>query len=256
MQIQAANIKPGTIVLAEAIPSMTIGRTVVATVLSMPKGGTVLVSMFGQRLLVETGMDLQKGQVLNLRVHAVSPKVILKPVKMESAVDAASLKDMGAALAGVIGKHGEKPLDMFLVQEIAKNLFSKAGQEEQSVKFVAMLVDQIVQNPQAIAYLLVPLVDNDSSSAARVSVEREDDLYTLSFEIETEYLGSLECRAILDKDKGIDVEIRTPSEEIADFLRSGIHDLREKLDPLNIRTLAVRRTNLSRAVRKEVDVLV
>lgn len=54
-----------------------MGRQVVATVLSTPKDGLVTVSMFGRRFLVETTLDLFKDQVLNLRVHATTPRVIL-----------------------------------------------------------------------------------------------------------------------------------------------------------------------------------
>jgi hypothetical protein len=57
-----------------------VGRQVVATVLANPKDGLVLVSMFGRQLLVETTLNLTKDQVLNLRVHATSPKVVMKPL--------------------------------------------------------------------------------------------------------------------------------------------------------------------------------
>lgn len=257
MQINPAQVRSGSIVLEGNIPSVSIGRTVIATVLSAPKGGSVLVSMFGKRLLVETTMPLEKGQVLNLKVHSVSPKIILRPSPQADLPEQnAPLKDLSNALGQIVGGFGDKPISSFLVQETVKQLLSQGDQDLQSVQFVMALLEQIYQYPQAIAYLFIPLVGDDSGSRAQVSVGRDEDAYTVNLDIETENLGSIECRARMDKDKMIDVEIRTPSGDVAAFLGSRLSELRQGLEPLGIRSLEVIRSALRKQSPKEVDVLV
>lgn len=257
MQINPALARSGSIVLEGNIPTVSIGRTVVATVLSVSKGGSALVSMFGKRLLVETTMPLEKGQVLNLKVHSVSPKIVLRPSPQPDLLErSAPLKDLSKALSQIVGKFGEKPISSFLAQETIRQLSSQGDQDSQSVPFVTALLDQIYQYPQAIAYLFIPLVGEDSGSRAQVSIEHDENAYTVNLDIETENLGSIECRARMDKDKMIDIEIRTPSGEVADLLRSGLVELRESLDPLGIRSLEVLRSALRKQAPKEVDVLV
>lgn len=256
MQINPALARLGSIVLTENIPSISIGRSVIATVLSAPKGGSVLVSMFGKRLFVETTMSLQKGQVLNLKVHAVTPKIILKPSPEEVESKSSPMRELGSMLSRIAGKFGEKPVSSFLVQEIARKLSSRGADDGPSAQFVTSVLDQIYQYPQALAYLLIPLVDGDSGSGAKVSIEKEDDAYILHFDIDTENLGNIECKACMNKGSGIDVEIKTPSLEIADFLKSGILELKESLEPFGVRSIEVVRARLSKASRKEVDVLV
>jgi hypothetical protein len=256
MLITPAHIRAGSIVLSEIVPSISIGRTVIATVLSAPKAGMVLVSMFGKRLLVETSMQLEKGQVLNLKVHAVSPKVVLKAMPVETAQVASSLKDISTVLSSIVGMPGEKHLSSFLVQEIARQLSAPSGQDTQAAQVAAAVLDQVYQYPNAIAHLLIPLADNDSRSAARVSIEREGEDYVLNFDMETEYLGSLACRARLDRDRGIDVEIRTPSEEIAAFLRENILELKASLRDFGARSVEVVRGPVRAGAPREVNVLV
>jgi hypothetical protein len=256
MQITPAHLRAGTIVLSESVPSLSIGRSVIATVLSAPKDGSVLVSMFGKRLLVETAIPLEQGQVLNLKVHAVSPKVILKPVPMDAAQITSTLKDIGNLLAGVMGKAGAKEPGAFLVQEIVRQLSSSSGDDAQKAQVMHAIMDQIVQYPHAIAHLLIPLVDNDSRGAARVSVEKEENAYVLNFDMETENLGNLACTARMYKDKGMDVEIRTPSEDIADFLRENVFELKTSLQPFGVRSVEVLRGAVRALAPKEVNVLV
>jgi hypothetical protein len=256
MQINPAQARSGSIVLEENIPSVSIGRTVIATVLSAPKGGFVLVSMFGKRLLVETTMPLQKGQVLNLKVQAVTPKIVLKPSQPDMPEQSSPLRDLSSGLSRIVGNFGEKPISSFLVQETIRQLSSQGDQDAQSAQFVTALFDQIYQYPQAFAYLFIPLVGEDSGSRAQVSIEHDENAYTVNLDIETENLGSIECRARMDKDKMIDVEIKTPSGEVADFLRSRLSELRESLEPLGIRSLEVLRSALRKQSAKEVDVLV
>ncbi|MCK7512721.1 MAG: hypothetical protein MZV70_57605 [Desulfobacterales bacterium] len=52
MRITPAQIPAGDIIVQGKISSLAIGRQVVATVLSTPKDGLVLVSMFGEHFLV------------------------------------------------------------------------------------------------------------------------------------------------------------------------------------------------------------
>lgn len=254
MRILPGRISSGSIVLSENIPSVSVGRSVIATVLSMPKGGSVLVSMFGKHLIVETTMDLKKGQVLHLKVHALSPKIILKPARPDASGPGSVVGQLSSGLSRLIGTYGEKPVQAFLAREIAGRLLSKAGDDGTQALFVTSLMDQIHQCPQALAYLFIPLADNESRSGARVSVERQGSAYVLHFDIETEFLGNLECSASLDK--GMDVEIRTPSEEIAEFLRRHMGDLRESLEPFGVRSIEVVRAALRNVFVKEVDVLV
>jgi hypothetical protein len=252
MHITQAQLRAGTIVLNESVPTVSVGRIVLATVLSAPMGGSVLVSMFGKKLLVETTLPLEKGQVFNLKVHAVSPKVILKPMPVETSQLASSLKDLGTVLAAVVGK-GDKGLRSFLVQEVTRQL-SSSGQDEQSAQVVSTIMDQMTQYPNAIAHLLIPLVDNDSRGAARVSIEKEEGAYVVNFDMETEHLGSLACRARMGR--GMDVEIRTPFEDTAEFLRANLFELREALQPFGARSVEVVRGAVRSSAVKEVNVLV
>jgi hypothetical protein len=254
MQITPAHLRTGSIVLSESVPSISVGRIVIATVLSAPKGGSVLVSMFGKHLLVETTIPLEKGQVLNLKVQAVSPKVILKPVPVETAQITSSLKDLSTILSTIAGKAGEKDLGKFLVQEITRQLSTASGQDAPAAQVASAILDQVYQYPNAVAHLLIPLADNDSRSAARVSIEKEGNAYVLNFDIETEHLGNLACKARLDK--GIDVEIRTPSEEIADFLKGNIFELKASLKDFGVRSVEVVRGLVRTAMPREVNVLV
>lgn len=256
MHITPTQLRAGTIVLSESVPSLSIGRMIIATVLSASKEGSVLVSIFGKRLLVETTIPLEKGQVLNLKVHALSPKVILKPIPMDAAQITSSLKDLGAILIGMAGKAAEKDLGSFLVKEITRQLSSPSGPDAPAAQVVNTIIDQITQYPSAIAHLLIPLVDNDSKGAARISIEREDNDYILNFDMETDNLGNLACKARMYKDKGMDVEIRTPSEEIAEFLRANIYELKAGLQPFGVRSVEVTRGPVRASAPKEVNVLV
>lgn len=255
MQITPAHLRAGSIVLSESVPAVSIGRVVVATVLSAPRDGSVFVSMFGRRLLVETAIPLEKGQVLNLRVHAVSPKVILKPMPAETAQLAPSLKDIGAILAGLVGREGGRELSSFLVQEISRQL-SASGADVQAGQVASAILDQVAQYPAAIAHLLIPLVDADSRGAARVSVEKEGQGYVVNFDMETEHLGNLACTARMGGDKTVDVEIRTPSDETAAFLKSRVFELRSSLEAFGVRSVEVVRAFVRTGTPKEVDVLV
>lgn len=253
MHLAPGKISTGSIIVNDKISSLNIGRTLIATVLSNPKGSHILVSLFGKKVLVETTIPLQKGQVLNLKVHAVSPRIILKPA--EHAQDqTASLKGLRNLVERYIGTFGKASVKSFTLAEIFKTLTNKSFQDSGMPQFVSLLLEHINMHPQALAYLFIPLVEKDSQSHARVCIEKDDDAYIIHFEISMEKLGAIECMARLD-DK-IDVEIRTPSEETAGFLKKYIHELKKSLEPMGVRTCEVVFKRLSKTGSGGVDVLV
>jgi hypothetical protein len=253
MQIVPGKINAGSIIVNDKIPSLNVGRTLIATVLSNPRGSHILVSLFGRKVLVETTIPLQKGQVLNLKVHAISPRIILKPA--EHAQDQnVSLKGLRNLVEQYVGTLGKVSVKSFTFGEIFKTLANKSFQDPGMPQFVSLLLEQINMHPQALAYLFIPLVEKDSHSHAQVCIEKNDDAYIIYFEITMETLGAMECTARLD-DK-IDVEIRTPSEKTAGFLKKYIHELKDSLEPMGVRTCEVVFKRLSKTGTGGVDVLV
>ena len=151
MQILPGHLQSGSIVLNENIPTLSIGRTLVATVLSAPKSGQVLVSMFGRRIMVETTMALHRGQVLNLKVHALSPRIVLKLADSGIEGQSPSLRNLGNALSRLVGSFGDKPIESFLLQEIVRRLPSRPGNDAGKAEIVAALAEQLTQHPEALA---------------------------------------------------------------------------------------------------------
>ncbi len=247
-------IQPGSIILDEPIPTLSIGRTIVATVLSTPSEGRVLVSMFGRRLLVDTTLMLTRDQVLTLKVHALSPRIVLKPADSPAEHQGHGIRDLGAAVGRLVGSFGEKPVEAFLLQEILQHLSQTPARDTQGAPALGPLVEQVLQYPQAFAFFFIPLVDGDSQGNARVWTEKDGGGYLLHFAVETDRLGSLECTARLDQ--GVDVEIRASSRETADFLTSHISELREGLQPLGVRYVRISHTALKEQAVRGVDVLV
>ena len=254
MQILAGQILPDSIVLSGKTPSLTIGKTLVVTVLSTPKAGRVLVSMFGKHVQVETTMALHKGQVINLKVHALSPRIVLKPAGPGADTPEGGWKDAGSVVGRLAGSLGEKPVEAFLLQEILGRLASQSGGDASRNRAIASLIEQVLQYPQALAFLFIPLVDDGSQGCARVWIERDEDAYALQFRIETDHLGSLECTARMDQ--AIDVEIRTPLPETADLLNRHVHELEQSLEPFGVRHVGICLATLREGPHKGVDVLV
>ena len=254
MQILAGQIRPDSIVLSGKIPSLTIGKTLVVTVLSTPKAGRVLVSLFGKHIQVETTMALHKGQVLNLKVHALSPRIVLKPAGTGSDTPEDGWRNAGSVVSRLAGSFGEKPVEAFLVQEILGRLTSQTRGDASQNRAIASLIEQVLQYPQALAFLFIPLVDDDSQGSAKVWIERDGDAYALQFRIETDHLGSLECTARVDQ--AIDVEIRTPLPETADYLNRHVHELEQSLEPFGVRHVGISLATLREGQLKGVDVLV
>jgi len=247
-------IQPGSIILDEPIPTLSIGRTILATVLSTPKDGRVLVSMFGRRLLVDTTLALTKGQVLTFKVHALSPRIVLKPHDIQAGNQGQGIRDLGAVVGRLVGGFGEKPLEAFRLQEVLEHLSQAPERDAQAARVLSQLVEQALQYPQASTFLFVPLLDGDAQGSARVWAERDGEGYLLRFAVETNRLGSLECIARLDQ--GVDVEIRASSQETVDFLAACIGELREGLEPLGVRYIRISHATIKDQPVRGVDVLV
>jgi len=172
MRIIPAQIPPGDIIIKDEIPSLAVGRQVVATVLSSPKNGLVLISMFGKRLLVETTLDLKQDQILNLKVYATTPKVVMKPI--ESAPEAKTvLKLMDNLVEQLAGKFGNTPIEAFDLKEILKKLISEAPDDKAALQLAQKFIEDFSQlPPNTIAYLLVPFVGEDTRGRAQVTIKK------------------------------------------------------------------------------------
>ena len=253
MHIVPSRISSGSIIVNAKIPALSVGRTLIATVLSEPKGGSVLVSFFGKRVRVETTIPLHKGQVLNLKVHSLSPRIILKPA--QQAMDPKEMvKGWKSLVEDLVGTFDKTPVKSFSAEEILTKLVRLSPQDQGIPQFVSTLTEQMNFHPQALAFLFIPLVEKDSHSHARVVIEKQDQEYIIHFEMNTDHLGAMECTARLDDT--IDMEIRTSSQETKDLLQAHIHELYAGLEPLGVRSCVVVLKQLSPAPSQGVDVLV
>lgn len=232
-QVTQARFNTGNIVIKDQLPALFLGRNCIATVLSNPKDGMVLVSMFGKRLLVETTMDLTKGQVLNLKVQALHPKVVLKTVEGQTLPKLSLGEGLTAFIEELVGKFEEVPLKAFNVREILEEHLAGKPGDAGSAQIVSGLLDEVAKYPQTLAFLLIPVVQDDSHGRAKVAIERDaDDSYTITFDLETDHMGTVGCTARIRD--GIEVEIRTGSDALAGFLRSHLQELHESLSGLNV----------------------
>lgn len=254
MRITPPQILPGTIVVKGEVPSLSVGRQIVATVLSMPNNGLVLVSMFGRRFLVETNLDLQKDQVLNLKVHATSPKVILKPMEV-SVESRAVLKVLDSMVEQALGKFGTAPIQSFDVREIIKKILSESPGDVATMQLVQKLLEEFSQTPSAVAYLVVPFVDEESRGRARVVIEKSDKDYRIHFQVETDVLGLIES-TVLRSAGGLAVELRSGSQEVVEFLRSHVNELFESLNSFGVSSIEVVQRKLQFPQNPGVDMVV
>jgi len=253
--VQSAQIQfhTGNIVIKEQLPSLFIGRNLIVTVLSNPKDGMVLVSMFGKRLLVETSMDLSKGQVLNLKVQSVQPKVVLKAVEAQNQPKLASEQALQNFVQEQVGSFKEVPLKAFNVRTMLEDYLAGKPSDAQSAQFVAGLLDEAAKFPQALAFLLIPIVQDESHGKAKVAIEKEaDDRYRITFDLETDHMGTIGCTARIDG--GIEIEIRAGTENLAGFIKSHLQELHAALSGLGV----VRRLDVmvNRHMPASVDTLV
>ncbi len=255
MRITPAQILTGDVIVQGKVSSLTVGRQVVATVLSTPKDGIVMVSMFGKRFLVETTLDLFKDQILNLRVHATTPKVILKPVETNVETKIA-VKVLDRLVEQLVGKFGQTPMASFDLKEIIRKLVRESGNDPSVMQYVVKLVEDYSQLPQGtLAYLLIPFIEDEGRGSARVSITREGDDYRLHFDVETDVLGLVES-TVLRTAAGVSVEISSASEDVAAFLRERAHELAGSLEPLGVIAIDVAHRRPLPARRTNVDVLV
>jgi hypothetical protein len=255
MRIIPAQIAAGDIVVQEKIPSLVIGRQVIATVLAGAKDGFVLVSMFGKQLLVETTLDLQKDQILNLKVLATTPKVVMKPV--ESFPETRTvIKLMDNLVEQIVGKFGSTPIQAFELKEILKKLVADSPDD----KITAQLAQKFVQDfsqlpPNTIAYLLIPVVGEDTRGKAQVTIEKDGQDYRLHFDMETDALGLIESTVLRTK-RGISVEISSALQEVVDFLKVHMEDLGKSLEHYGVIGIEIMQKKPVAALRIPVDVVV
>ena len=255
MRIIPAQIAAGDIIVPDKMPALVIGRQVIATVLASPKDGLVLVSMFGKQFFVETTLDLQKDQILNLKVYATTPKVIMKPVESNPEMRPA-IKLMDNLVEQLVGKFGNTPIQAFDLKEILKKLISESPDE----KMAAQLAQKFIQDfsqlpPNTIAYLLIPLVGEDTRGRAQVTIEKDGQDYRLHFDMETDALGLIESTVLRTK-RGVSVEISSALQEVVDLLKAHMKDLGKSLEPFGIVGIEIMQKKPISAQRAAVDVVV
>jgi hypothetical protein len=255
MRIIPAQITAGDIIVKDKMPALIIGRQVIATVLASAKDGLVLISMFGKQFFVETTLDLQKDQILNLKVHATTPKVIMKPVESNPEVRS-SIKLMDNLVEQLVGKFGSTPIQAFELKEILKKLISDAPDEKMAVQLAQKFIQDFSQLPtNTIAYLLIPLVGEDTRGRAQVTIEKDGQDYRLHFDMETDALGLIESTVLRTK-AGVSVEISSALEEVVDFLKAHVKDLGASLEPFGVVGIEIVQKKPTAAQRTPVDVVV
>ncbi len=255
MRIIPAQITAGDIIVKDKMPALVIGRQVIATVLASAKDGLVLISMFGKQFFVETTLDLQKDQILNLKVYATTPKVIMKPVESNPEVRS-SIKLMDNLVEQLVGKFGSTQIQAFDLKEILKKLISDAPDEKMAVQLAQKFIQDFSQLPiNTIAYLLIPLVGEDTRGRAQVTIEKDGQDYRLHFDMETDALGLIESTVLKTK-AGISVEISSALGEVVDFLKANVKDLGASLEPFGIMGIEIVQKKPTAAQRTPVDVVV
>jgi len=256
MPITPVQQPAGDIIVQGKVPSLAIGRQVVATVLASPKDGLVLVSMFGRQLFVETTMDLKKDQILNLRVHATSPKVIMKPVESTPLEARAAVRLMDNLVEQLVGKFGTAPVQAFELKEILKRILTEAPDDKMAAQFAQKFIQDFSQLPPAtVAYLLIPFVDEDTRGKAQVSIEREGQDYRIHFDVTTDALGLIESTVLRSK-RGLSIEISSASGEVVGFLKEYMGELAESLEPYGVTGMDIVQRRSQQETSTGVDVLV
>lgn len=239
IQTVAAAAAAKLVVAGETLPGLSVGRQLVATVLGQPKNGLVLVSMFGRQLNVETTLDLKPGQILNLRVDALSPQIIMRPATQAGEAGPAptilsdKLVEFVEKLAGKLEK-GE--VRDFELRNVLNRLVEQNDAE--AAKLLKPLLEQLTQYPQAVALFLIPVNDEGSSGQAAVAVERDEDEYVLRFRLDTDHIGRVSALARLGE--GLRLELSVGQAEVADLMRTHLSELAERLEPLGLTELTVR----------------
>ncbi len=224
-----AGVLENAITLETRIPSLFVGRRLVVTVLSNTKDGRVLVSMFGKKFYVETSLNLAKGQVLHLKVHATRPRIVLKPVVHSKADPSFSPSEVDTLIDRLVGSFGNTDIREFDVKRILEHVLQETRHDSETQGLVHVLLKDLSAFAGAVSILYIPFfVDKDSGGRARVSIHKDgDESYAINFDVDMDYLGRIRCTARI-KD-GLDVEIVSSSNDVVDFLRSHARDLGDKL---------------------------
>jgi len=230
----------GTITLKGHIPSLFIGRELVVTVLSNSKGGKVLVSLFGRPMFVDTTISLKKNQVLHLRVHATNPKVILKPVEQSLQQVFSNNKEIDSLIDKLVGNFKDVPINRFDAKKLFHDILHRSDNDPTLINLAQSLIDATLKFPYLISLLYVPFVDDDSRGRARVAISKdEDDTYTISFDIDTDSLGHIQCNILMKE--GLELVITSETEDAYDLVHSHIGELGKRLINLgfNVKRLEV-----------------
>ncbi len=253
MFVPPSQLFSGEIVLRETVGQISVGRQVVVTILSPPKDGLVLVSMFGRRMQVETTLPLVEGQTLTLRVHAVTPKVVMKPVaEAMTGVVPQALDRVVEDLVGTFGKVGVAAFD---VREVARRVLEHAAEDPETLKRLVSLLQEYARlDASCVSFFFVPMAGEGRRGAARVAIAREGQDYRLHFTMETDALGLVESTVIRGA-SGIFVEMSAASDDVVAFLKEHAADLALALEPFGVRALDVVRKRPS-ANPASVDMLV
>jgi hypothetical protein len=228
------NIPKSITIKGSSLASLTMGRNVIATVLSRPSHGLALVSMFGSKVMVVTTMELEKGQVLNLKVHETHPRVVLKPVESET-MPRAKIESLIENLARGLEKGDVKS---FSVQDLLHRLVSSFQKDLVDPAMLNAFLKEVIQYPAGLAFFLVPFLDPDGRGLARGVIQRDDAKgYVIDFHVETDHIGVIGIRILAGE--GIDVEIQTMDDGVADYIRSHLKTLYDRLVDFGIRRLEV-----------------
>jgi len=254
------SVLENAITLKTRIPSLFVGRRLVVTVLSNTKGGKVLISMFGNKVYVETDLELVKGQVLHLEVHALRPRVVLKPVVQDESKSSFSKSAVDGLIERLIGSLGRTDIKHFEARKIFEQVLQSARHDNDIQYLVQALLRDLPAFAGAVAFFYIPLlVDKDPGGRARVAIYKEgDDSYAVNFDVDTDNLGKIRCTALMGN--GLDIEIVSPSAYVVDLLRSHAGELSNRLTDmgLDLKRLEIMQRAISRTGQgsPEMDVLV
>lgn len=238
------------LVLSRTVPGLALGRTVSVSVLRAAQQGRALVSLFGTKLEVETPLPLQKGEVLDLKVSALSPRVILKPAEPSSPQTAVRMLD--ALVHRLAGDPETADIKEFELGNLVRKFLSAGGGE--GGQALHALLEEAARFPEALSFFFIPVVDEEGGGRARVAVEGTDGGYILRCVLDTSRLGAVECVARLAE--GLEVEIRTTTEDAARELRDRGRELTDALEHLGLKRLTVHRAAFQAPVAERVDMLV
>ena len=90
------------------------------------------------------------------------------------------------------------------MKEILRKLVSGLPDDKTTAQIAQKLVQDFSQLPvNTIAYLLIPLVGEDTRGRAQVTIEKDGQDYRLHFEMETDALGLVESTVLRTRSRDI-----------------------------------------------------